>query len=62
MRLLTRKAVCELVGLSRTQLGRIEDFPRSLKLGDYENSRVVYVESEVHDWIAKRIAERDKAH
>lgn len=62
MKFLSRKAVCELVALSRTQLSRIPDFPEPIKIGEHVNSRVVYVESEVVDWLRRRIAKRDEAH
>lgn len=64
MRFLSRKQVCALVQLSRAEIARREvefDFPLGVKLGTYHNSRVVYVESEVLDWMARQVTTRDKA-
>ena len=33
-------------------------FPKPVKIG-FERGRIAYVESEIDDWIAARIAERD---
>ncbi len=48
-------------GLSKTQIytrmGR-DEFPRPVSLG---NLRVAWLEREVRDWMAARIAERDRA-
>ena len=63
MRFLSRKQVCALVQLSRAEIIRREvnfDFPQGVKLGTHRNSRVVYVESEVLDWMASQIVVRDK--
>ena len=64
MRFLSRKQVCALVQLSKAEIARREamyDFPQGVKLGNYHNSRVVYVESEVLDWMARQVTIRDKA-
>lgn len=59
MKLLSKKAVKELVTYSFAHTARLEAagrFPKRVRLG---TGRVAYVESEVHDWISARIAERD---
>ncbi|MNF63729.1 Prophage CP4-57 regulatory protein (AlpA) [compost metagenome] len=60
MKILRLKDVIDITGLSRSTLylyiaeGR---FPKPVSLGD---RCVGWVESEVHDWILARIAERDE--
>ena len=60
MKILRLKGVIDITGLSRSTLylyiaeGR---FPKPVSLGD---RCVGWVESEVHDWILARIAERDE--
>jgi prophage regulatory protein len=59
MKLLKKKAVCELVSYSPAHIDRLEragTFPKRVTLGQ---QRVAWVESEILDWIAQRIAERD---
>ena len=59
MMILRTKVVVERVGLSRSHLWRLErdgQFPRKIRLGP---NSVGYVESEIDEWIAARIAERD---
>lgn len=62
-RLISKKEVRQLVVLSSTQIGRLEQegkFPKRVRIGTYRNSRAVWVEDEVQDWIRRRIAERDR--
>jgi prophage regulatory protein len=60
VKILRLKDVIDITGLSRSTLylyiaeGR---FPKPVSLGD---RCVGWVESEVHDWILARIAERDE--
>ncbi|WP_282876584.1 helix-turn-helix transcriptional regulator [Pseudomonas peli] len=60
MKILRLKDVIDITGLSRSTLylyiaeGR---FPKPVSLGD---RCVGWVESEAHDWILARIAERDE--
>ena len=57
--LLSRRQVREVTTLSSTQTDRLEKdgkFPKRVKLGQ---SRVAWVESEVMEWVQKRIDERD---
>lgn len=59
MRLLNKREVCRMTSYSRAHLDRLEAdgrFPKRVRLGQ---ARVAWVESEVEDWIAERIAERD---
>lgn len=63
MKFLSRKAVCDLVQLSRAEIARRESdnrFPHGVKLGDHDNSRVVYVQEEVLDWMHEQVCIRDK--
>tara|TARA_R110002072_G_scaffold264027_1_gene422760 strand:+ start:1954 stop:2151 length:198 start_codon:yes stop_codon:yes gene_type:complete len=65
MKFLSRKAVCDLVQLSRAEISRREvdnRFPQGVKLGDFHNSRVVYVQEEVMDWMHEQVSIRDKTH
>ncbi len=58
--LLSAKQVVALTSLSRTTIYRLVDegvFPRPVRI---HGSRVGWVEAEVVDWIAARIAERDR--
>ena len=59
MKLLSKKAVRELVVYSPAHIARLEavgKFPLRVRLGA---GRVAWVEQEIHDWIAARISERD---
>ena len=59
MKLLSKKQVRELVVYSFAHTARLEaagQFPKRVRLG---TGRVAYVESEVQDWIASRIRDRD---
>lgn len=58
-RILRKQQIAELTGYSAVHLCRMERegrFPRRVNLGD---RAVGWVEAEVLDWIAERIAERD---
>jgi prophage regulatory protein len=58
-RLLTKAQVKQLVTYSFAHTARLEadgKFPKRVRLG---TGRVAYVENEIQDWIARRIAERD---
>jgi len=60
-RLLSRKQVREIVGLSYAHMARLTKqgrFPKPIKLTEAVRGRVAYLESEIMDWIAKRIALR----
>ena len=57
-RFIRRKAVEELTGLARStiyQMVHEERFPRPVRLG---GRAVAWLETEVKDWVAARIAER----
>lgn len=50
-------------GLSRSKLYELQssgEFPKSIKLSR-NGTAVGWIESEVHEWIKARIAERDRA-
>ena len=58
-RLIRLPAVLDMIGVSRSQLYRLEslsDFPARVKLGRGPTSGTAWVESEVEQWIAERIA------
>lgn len=55
-RLLKISEVENLTGKSRTGIYSDTTFPRPVKIGTRASA---WVESEVDEWIAKRIAERD---
>lgn len=60
MKLLTKKAVRENIGLSFAQIDRLEaaeKLPKRVKVG----FRVFWVDSEIDGWIKDRIAERDRS-
>lgn len=65
-RLISKKQACEKTSYSRAHLDRLSNdpeyrhhgFPRTVKLGQ---ARVAYVESEIDDWIALRVADRDSS-
>ena len=57
-RLLSKKAVREIVGFSFAHIARLETaglFPKRLRIG----GRVFWVLSEIQDWVHKHIAARD---
>jgi prophage regulatory protein len=59
MRMLSKRQVKELVLYSPQHVARLEAagvFPKRVKLG---NNRVGWLESEVLDWLQKRINARD---
>lgn len=59
--LLKLQFVISITGLSRAVIyQRINrgEFPKPVKLGPRS---VAWVESEVHDWVSSRIAERDRS-
>lgn len=55
----TRKVTAALVGYHPVHLRRLPNFPDFIRIGPKPNGRVLYVKSEVDQWIADRIAERD---
>jgi len=61
-RFLSKKEVKALVTYSFTHMSRLEaedKFPKRLRLGKGRYARVVYVESEVQEWMEAKIAARD---
>lgn len=61
MRIIRLKEVMDLTGLSRSTIYKYiaeGQFPIPVPLGD---RCVGWLESEVHDWILAKVAERDKA-
>jgi prophage regulatory protein len=50
------------INFSREHVRRLmkaHRFPKAIKLGDAPNGRVAWSESEIDDWLADRLAERD---
>lgn len=59
MRIIRLKEVIDSTGLARSTIYKyISDgfFPKPISLGDRS---VGWLESEIHDWILERVAERD---
>ncbi len=59
MIILRMKEVVKRVGYCRSHLWRLErdgQFPRKIRLG---SNSIGYVESEIDEWIAGKVAERD---
>lgn len=59
MKLLSKKQVRERVVYSIQHITRLEQagkFPKRIRLGD---NRVAWLESEIDDWIAQKLVERD---
>ena len=62
--LLTKKQAADRVGLHPEYvmaLTRQGKFPKPIKYGEHWNSAVRFLESEIENWIAARIAARDIA-
>ena len=60
MRFIKLNEVVHCTGLGRSSIYKYMssgEFPRSISLGD---RAVAWVESEVHDWMAEKLAMRDK--
>lgn len=60
MRFLSKRQVKDLVTYSFAHTARLESdgkFPKRVRLG---TGRVAYVESEIEEWMASRIADRDR--
>lgn len=61
MRIIRLKEVMKLTGLARSTIYKFiaaNEFPVPLSLG---GRCVGWLESEIHDWILARVAERDRA-
>jgi prophage regulatory protein len=62
MRLLRRKDVTAKTGLSRSAIYagmKAGTFPQAVKINGHEGAAVGWVESEIDELIANRVAERD---
>ena len=62
MRFLSKRQVRELTTLSFTQIDQLEaagKFPKRMRLGNYPNSRVVWLEEEILEWMRERVAKRE---
>jgi len=59
-KLISIKEACQITSLSRTTIwfkAKEGEFPKPISLGGI---RKAFVASEVNDWIAQRVAERDE--
>ena len=64
MKMLSKKEVCDRVGISRAEIHRRLEkgtFPIPVKDGPYHNSRVFWLEHEIDDYIRKLFARRHSA-
>jgi prophage regulatory protein len=62
MRLLSKRQLKELVLYSSQHIQRLEHanrFPKRVRLGNGPRSRVGWIESEIMDWLQKRIDARE---
>jgi prophage regulatory protein len=62
MRLLSKRQLKELVLYSSAHIQRLEDagtFPKRVRLGNGPRSRVGWIETEILDWLQRRIDARD---
>lgn len=58
MKLISINQVCELTSLSRTAINKHRangNFPHEVRVSD---SRLAFVEAEIHEWIQARINDR----
>ena len=63
-RLLRRKQVKDIVPFSYAHIERMEKagcVPKRVRFSPHPRGRCGSVESEIHDWLSARIAERDTA-
>ncbi|WAP63127.1 MULTISPECIES: helix-turn-helix transcriptional regulator [Pseudomonas] len=61
MRIIRLKEVIDSTGLARSTIYKYiaeQSFPKPISLGD---RCVGWLESEIHDWILTKVAERDEA-
>lgn len=61
-RFLSKKEVGDKVKLSYAELARREKqgrFPQRIRLGNYPNSRAVWLEEDIDAWMDEQIAARD---
>ena len=64
MKLLSKKQLKEMILYSGTHIQRLENagqFPKRVRLGNGPRSRVGWIESEVQDWLQKRVDQRHTA-
>ena len=62
VRLISKKQLKELVLYSPQHIQRLEhqgQFPKRVRLGSYQGSRVGWIESEVRAWLQERIEKRN---
>lgn len=65
-RLISKREVCTKTSYSRAHIDRLSNdpdyqhhgFPRTVRLGQ---ARVAYLESEIDEWIERKLAERDSS-
>ena len=61
-RFLSKKEVHDKIKLSFAEIARREKtgrFPKRLRLGNYPNSRAVWIEEDIDAWMDEQIAARD---
>ena len=65
MRMVSKRQLKELVLYSSQHIQRLENagqFPKRVRLGNGPRGRVGWIESEVQEWLQKKVAQRNISH
>ena len=65
MRMVSKRQLKELVLYSSQHVQRLENagqFPKRVRLGNGPRGRVGWIESEVQEWLQKKVAQRNISH
>lgn len=62
--LITQTELCQMIGQSRSGLDKLKkkdlSFPKPIKFGTSRQANAYYVLTEVEQWLAQKILERDQ--